>query len=49
MKRLILSLICLTTFFSLSSQNLTDSITQSLMSHAMTIRDFGRTVPQEKV
>ncbi|MBQ1957511.1 MAG: hypothetical protein II353_01500, partial [Alistipes sp.] len=49
MKRLILSLICLTTFFNLSAQNLTDSITQSLMSHAMTIRDFGRTVPQEKV
>ncbi len=49
MKRLILSLVCLTTLLNLSAQELTDSVTQKLMGHAMTIRDFGRTVPQEKV
>ncbi|MBR5877575.1 MAG: hypothetical protein IKZ11_03320, partial [Alistipes sp.] len=49
MKRLILTLICLTTLINLSAQELTDSVTQNLMGYAMTIRDFGRTVPQEKV
>ena len=31
------------------AQNTTDSLTRSLMQHAITVRDFGRTIPQEKV
>ena len=31
------------------AQDTTDSLTRSLMQHAITVRDFGRTIPQEKV
>ncbi len=32
-----------------TAQTATDSLTHNLMQHAVTVRDFGRTVPQEKV